>query len=173
MSQAPHEPSDHDAVAAAADHSEEIELLERVLMPLGEARCAEILELAKHYLENVSPIMCAAGFVEPGDPVPTDSAPRGVPGERPEQVTWRVGAPSPLDPAFVVFAIFEWPEMHCLVAYSISAVAVEGDDRVTGFYHREKIYRPRYAWGPLSLSALYHDLVFHLDLEEPASNGKG
>lgn len=153
-------------------HVEELALLERVLMPLGEERCQQILEMVDTYLEHVSPILGACGFREDGDPL------QELPQESAEQVTWQVGAASPIDPTRTVFAIFEWPEMgHCLVAYSFSAVALEGDDKVLARYYREKIYRPRYAWGPLTLEALYNDLTYHLDVapetEPQGKNGKG
>jgi len=155
-----------EAGALDSEHAEEMDLLRRVLMPLGEERCSEVLEMVQKYLAHVSPVLGAAGFTEPGDPV------SGQPGETPDAVTWEVGRESPLDKTRTVFAIFDWPEMRCLVAYSFAALQAEGDDRVIGMYYREKIYRPRYSWGPLTLDALYNDLTYHLDVDvapEPGS----
>lgn len=57
------------ATASTPDtnHAEEIELLERILSPLGEQRSEHLLSLAEDYLENISPITWCAGQGEPGE----------------------------------------------------------------------------------------------------------
>ena len=127
------------------NHTEEIELLERILSPLGEQRSEHLLALAEDYLENVSPITWCAG--------------RSEPGEELEAVVWQLGKPSPLSEDRTVFAIFDWPEYRCCVAYSFSAVQAQGQDGALGYYHREKVYNPRYSTGPISLTALFKELV--------------
>jgi hypothetical protein len=134
-------------------HAEEIEMLERILSPLGEERSEHLLALAEDYLENISPISWCAG--------------RSEPGEELEAVVWELGKPSPLSEDRTVFAIFDWPEYRCCVAYSFSAVQVQGQDGALGYYHREKIYDPRYSTGPISLTALFKELEYHLTVEAP------
>jgi hypothetical protein len=138
-------------------HEDEIDMLRRVLEPLGGKRSEHLIALTRDYLENVSPLTWCAAQSEPGEP---DGA-----------AVWQLGAPSPLNGDRVVFALFYDPDARCVVAYSFSAVKQEGFEGAVAIYHREYIYRPRYGTGPIALDALYNDLTFHLtavvDDEEP------
>jgi len=130
------------------DHGEELELLRRVLEPLGERRCAELLSLADDYLEQVSPLTWMAGQSEPG--------------EENDAVSWKIGESSPLDKDATVFALFYEPDLGAGVAYTFKAIMLEGHPEPMATYQREFIYNPRYGTGPIALNALFEDLKFHL-----------
>lgn len=136
----------------AQPHPEELEQLRRILTPLGD-KGDRLIAMLPEYLENVSPITWCAGQTEPG--------------EEPEAVIWQLGQPSPLDATRIVFAIFHDVALGMCVAYSFTAVALDG--KAIGAYFREFIFRPRYATGPIALEALYEDLKAYLTLvdEEP------
>jgi hypothetical protein len=77
-------------------------------------------------------------------------------------MVWEIGASSPLNKDRTIFALFHDPELRAVVAYSFTAIQVEGQEGALATYHREYIYGPRYGTGPISLTALFNDLEFHL-----------
>lgn len=152
-------------------YAKELELLTKVLEPLGPEQCQEIVNLAAEYIREVSPITWAAGSAEPGEAgaIEIGKDEQGQPVEVPTN-TWAIGQPSPLTPDYVTFALFYDDATGTLVALLVQFAQGQNGELVAQ-YKRERIFNPRYASGPLSLESLYNDLKFFLTYEpEPEPN---
>lgn len=136
-----------------SEHGEELEMLGRVLAPLGDEASAEILRLTSKYLKEVSPITWLVAQSEARDAA--DKMPRLV---------WELGSASPLDELSTVFAIFY--DGVTATVYTFKAVQPPDGGAAIMMYTREYVHNVRFATGLIDPRALFADLEDQLTIEK-------
>jgi hypothetical protein len=130
----------------ASDENPILEAVSRVLEPLGAERKAEVVTWVAEHMAQTPLTTYLYAKAEAGDATPYH---------------FEINSPNPLNPDTTVFAIFHWHVQGCFVVYSLAAVTTE-DGGAQGMFTRDVVFEPRFASGPVSLDALYHDLNYHL-----------